>query len=50
MEAFSGFKACDAVYANSVTTCGFAQNVKNAYFSSGGNSQVTVHGDATGQD
>jgi hypothetical protein len=49
-EAFSGFQDCGGVYANSVTTCGFAQNVKEAYLNSGGSSKVTAHSDATGLD
>jgi hypothetical protein len=49
-QAAPAMKDCGAVSANSVTTCGFAQNVKNAYFSSGGASHVTVHSDATGRD
>jgi hypothetical protein len=45
-----GSKDCGGVSANSVTTCGFAKDVKNAYYSSGGGSHVTVHSDATGRD
>lgn len=45
-----GSKDCGAVNANSVTTCGFAKDVKNAYYRSGGSSHVTVHSDSTGRD
>jgi hypothetical protein len=45
-----GSKDCGGVSANSVTTCRFARDVKNTYYSSGRSSRVTVHSDATGLD
>jgi len=38
----------NGVSANSVTSCGFAQAVREAFYSGGQRSNVTAHSDATG--